>query len=255
MANVIVGVFKEAAAAAADAALYPLGVMSAAAEERLDQFLDGATPHRYDTPVVLCHGYGSAKSHWWGVRRALHRAGFSRVTAINYNSLVDDIGGLSARLASVVRSEARRCATGRVHLVGHSMGGVVIHHAVAFRGIADSVGVAATVASPHGGCPAAAIGLGPAAAQMRLGSAFLDRLEAAPTGDVEWVAYAAGFDLVVPPRRAALRLPGATNVTIPDVGHLSVMFDRALAADLARRLASYEDTTTTATPLRRRRIS
>ena len=99
-------------------------------------------------PVVLVHGYGGAKSQWFLVERALHRAGFGTVVTMEYDASRSDIPALADRLCRLVHELLAETGASRVHLVGHSLGGVIIRYAVTVAGLDPLVGAAVTVASP-----------------------------------------------------------------------------------------------------------
>lgn len=199
---------------------------------------------RLDTPVVLVHGYGAATSSWLVVRRSLRAAGFACVRTMEYRPLGADVPTLARRLVAQVRALLAETGAERVHLVGHSLGGVVIRYAVCVLGLDAATGTAITVASPHGGSHLARAGLGRIALQLRPGSALLRQIEAAARpGAARWVAYGAGADVVVPAPRAAIRpaVLRATNAVVPDEGHLSVLASPRLAAAIVAQLARSEE--------------
>ena len=116
------GHLREALATARCAGLYPFGLLEAA--------LSTGTPSGdvvHDTPVLLVHGYGHNRSGWFMLERALRRAGFTSVHTMNYVAWgAEGVPQLAGRVAA--RVEAIRTLTGadKVHLVGHSLGGVLI---------------------------------------------------------------------------------------------------------------------------------
>ena len=193
------------------------------------------------TPVILVHGYGGKKSHWFAVERGLRTAGFTSIHAMKYNALFSDIPMLARRLMHLVHDVQAETGAERVHLVGHSLGGVIIRYAVCVLGLDASVDVAITVASPHGGSPLAVLGRSVTARQLRKGSDVLRQIEeAAAPGSTRWVAYSSNLDAVVPATRAVIR-PAclrAENVMIPNQSHLSILVApqlvRAVVAQLSR---------------------
>src|SRR3989442_7032 len=70
----------------------------------------------------------------------------------------------------------RQSGAPRVHLVGHSLGGLVARWYVQESGGAKSVDHCITLGTPHRGTLAAYAGIGEAAVQMRPGSAVLKQL-------------------------------------------------------------------------------
>lgn len=119
-----------------------------------------------------------------------------------------------------------QAGTHHVHLIGHSLGGIVVRYAVQRLSLAAVVGTAATVAAPHRGTPVASLARGAVARALRPGSPFLQdlRRDAGDAG-VRWVAYSADRDLVVPPDSARLDGHGCSALDVPvyGVGHLGIL--------------------------------
>lgn len=229
---------------------YPAGILDAAI-----RCGDGTGDECHDTPVVLVHGYGHNRSGWFVVEQALRKAGFHRITTLNYNPLRHDVPEIAARLKDHV--DLVRSVTGseRVHVIGHSLGGIVLRWYVQELGGDACVGTAATIATPHEGTVSARLiaPLGHAAKQLLPGSAVIRRLdEGAALSPVRWVAYYSNIDLLVQPSRSArLDHPAldAANVLVKDHGHLSILLSRHMATSLIEQL---EDTgARTLVPLRR----
>src|SRR5439155_5759941 len=123
------------------------------------------------------HGYGANKSNWFFVDRELRSAGFERIHALNYNPLTAGIPDIAARATQRARELMDHFGTDRIHIVGHSLGGIVGRYAVQLGGL-EGVEVCITIGSPHHGTPMARFGLGVTARQLRPGSDVLRRLSA-----------------------------------------------------------------------------
>lgn len=239
------GILKESLAILGHTAAYPLSVV----DSHLTR-VEGVDPSPDVPPVVLVHGYGARPIHWLVPYRALAAAGVGEVSRIQYDAWSSDIPELSARLVDHVEEIASRTGHERVHLVGHSLGGVVMRHAIEVLGLAPVVDTAITVGSPHGGTPWADLArFGPrhealrTISQLRTGSPLLRRIEQAArrnvgAHDVRWVAFYANTDWVVPARSAQIRTEGAENVLMRDEGHLSPLLSREVASEVASRLAA-----------------
>jgi triacylglycerol lipase len=194
-----------------------------------------------ETPVVLVHGYGSSTASWFRVESSLRSAGFRTVRAMAHHPLARDIPSVATRLVRLTNSLAAATGTARVHLVGHSLGGLIIRYAVCLLGLDPVVDTAITVATPHRGSRLAWLGLGTAAGQARPDSSVLRRIHAAdPPAQTRWVAYYSNSDLLVPALSARISfgdLP-AENVLVTNETHMSILFSPRLARDISNRLAA-----------------
>lgn len=236
---------REMASTMLAAAIYPLG------------WLDGGPGGRVRTPqgprrmlgnpVLLVHGYLSNKSNWYRVERGLRTAGFSEIHALNYSSRRADLDALSKDCVERAREVMAATGSSRIHLIGHSLGGLVIRDAVSRGGLHEAASVA-TVATPHGGCDIARAGRMTARGnligqQLHPGSDYLRRLwaAAAPT-DTRYLAYYSNLDLLVAGHRAKIIEPelAATNVLVKDHGHLSIILSRRLTDSLSSELVAVE---------------
>jgi triacylglycerol lipase len=182
------------------------------------------------TPVVLVHGYGGNPSSWLPLERRLSREGFQHVHTLTYDVLTTTVPDIARALVARCAAAAEEAGTERVHVLGHSRGGIVLRCAVARWGLASRLSTAVTVAAPHRGTRAAVLGPGNVAASLRPGSVLLEDLRRETwNSELPWVACSADGDLVVPPGSARLEgdVPGARDVLGPGVGHLGVL--RALA--------------------------
>jgi pimeloyl-ACP methyl ester carboxylesterase len=212
------------------------------------------------TPVVLVHGYGGNRAHWLPLEGALRQAGFVNVHPAAYHSVRTTLGGIAETLRTSCHEAMEAAGSDHLHLVGHSLGGVLVRYVVQRLGLAADVRTAVTVAAPHRGTPLARLGWDPVARALRPGSPVLQALDrSASAGSVQWVTYYSDSDLVVRPGSARLDQPGlhALNVPVPDVGHLGILRAPEFLRSVPRLLLAAERptatragaTTLTATPV------
>jgi hypothetical protein len=203
------------------------------------------------TPIVLIHGWVDNRSVFTLLRRALQRRGFGRVVTMNYNVLTNDVPRAAARLEVLVEQLCEETGYEQVHVVGHSMGGLVARYYVQRRGGDARVHTLATLGSPHNGTRAAHLMLGRAVKDLRVGSAIIRELaEPAPHCRTRFVAFWSDLDeLVVPKRSAQIHHPdlSARNVFVRGTGHLSLPIDRRVVHELVTTLAQLESDGTTIT--------
>jgi pimeloyl-ACP methyl ester carboxylesterase len=193
-------------------------------------------------PVVLVHGYAGTEAVWSVASRALRDAGFGYVVSLRYNSFAADPVHIAAELTRVALQVADAARAPGVHLVGHSLGGVLVRRAVADSpALAALAATAVTIASPHRGAPLARIAPGRCARMMRAASAP----RPGPNGltrHVRWLAYYSDTDRMVPSSSARLDdvADRVTNLLIPNCGHLTICRDTRLVRSLVSELIRTE---------------
>jgi triacylglycerol lipase len=190
-------------------------------------------------PVVLVHGYGGTDACWSTVRPALAAAGFGHVVVLRYGSVTTHPGAVAAELARLALDALALSGAPGVHLVGHSLGGLLVRSAVdTYAELAASVVSAVTISTPHGGVPLARIAPGTCARLMHR----RERPATALSPRARWLAYYSDRDRVVSPESARLDDPGhrARNRLIPGCGHLTICHDPSLARSLVTDLMAAE---------------
>lgn len=229
------------------AAIYPLGWLDRGPGGRV-RSPRSASVTAVPTPVLLVHGYLANKSNWYAVERELRGAGFGQVHAMNYRSRHADIGVLAQDCVDRAREVMAATGTDRIHLVGHSLGGLVIRQAVQLGGLHEAASVV-TVATPHGGVDIARLARFTGSnnligQQLKPGSPFLRTLweSSRAMPQTRFVAYYSNLDLLVPGHRAKMIEPDldAANILVKDHGHLSIVLSRQLTASVAEQLSVAE---------------
>jgi len=203
-------------------------------------------------PVLLVHGYAASESVWTPLRRALAEGGFGHIVSLTYNSFATDPEAVSAELTHQALRALTATGAPRVHLVGHSLGGLIVRCALArSAALSSQAASAVTIASPHGGACLARIAPGRCARIMRPGpSSCLPAVHA--LRPIRWLAYYSDGDHVVPPASARLDDPrfGAANLLIPGCGHLTFCRDTRLIRSLVPELIRTETFAGRAAPTR-----
>jgi pimeloyl-ACP methyl ester carboxylesterase len=104
-------------------------------------------------PVILVHGLWMTGLEFGVLRQRLQtRHGFD-VHVFAYPSMHGNVDEIVAELAELARERA--AGTGRVHLVGHSLGGAIMYRALEQRGMRELPGNAVLLGSPLNGSRAA----------------------------------------------------------------------------------------------------
>jgi triacylglycerol lipase len=181
------------------------------------------------------HGLGGTKSSWYFVERALAAKGLT-VGAITYASLGTSVERIADRVAVEVERMLAKTGADKVHLIGHSLGGVVIAQAIASGRLAGKVDTVVTLGAPFGGSPwAHLVPFGAVVRALRGGSPLLRRLASAPIPEgVRWLAITATLDVVVPGARSVPAQAEVETVTIGGIGHLGML----LSPQVVRRIVA-----------------
>ena len=251
------GVAVEAGWVAAHLVMYPLGLFSdlpARPARRHD--LDGLSPQQRGlvhyavdaagTPIMLVHGIVDNHSIFTVMERALRRRGFTDLSSFDYGLLTTDVRRAADDLAEAIERLAAESGYDRVHLIGHSLGGLISRYYVQRRGGHRRVHTLVTLGTPHHGTVLAQVGRAwPLIRQLAPGSEVIRELaEPAPGCDTRFVAFYSDIDhLIVPKRNARLDHPdlNARNVAVRGVGHLSMPNNAGIAFEIAGVLRDLDD--------------
>jgi triacylglycerol lipase len=249
---------------AAHAALYPLGVVKERAVTRGGERRDlaGLSPQQRGlvvgdveasgTPILLVHGMVDNRSIFTVLRRGLRRRGFRRVLAINYSPLTSDVRLAATNLATRVEEICAETGFERIHLIGHSMGGLVARYYVQRLDGDARVHTLVTLGTPHGGTQAARLIPHRLARQLRPDSELVAELcEPAPGCTTRFVAVWSDLDQMMVPKRAArIDHPDldARNVLVRGVGHMSLPIHRGTVHEIGLMLAQLDPHGGTVTP-------
>lgn len=191
-------------------------------------------------PVLLVHGYAGTEHMWHPLRAALVDAGFEHVIALRYNTFRADIHRVADWLVDQAHRTMGACGADGVHLIGHSLGGLVIRDAVQSRGLGDRARTAVTLATPHHGSPLARFVPGPCARQMHPGSTFLRALASRyHPGSTRWVDIEGTTDRVI----ATGPVPTAADLVRFRhlAGHRSITRHPDVVARIVHELADVDD--------------
>jgi triacylglycerol esterase/lipase EstA (alpha/beta hydrolase family) len=216
---------------------YPLGIVPLPVRE------NGRTASSqkvHQTPVVLVHGYFHNRSGFDVMSRELRARGFRWVHGMNYNPIRSSVPDLAERFAVTVRDVMEVSGAPRVHVVGHSLGGVIARWFVQELGGDEVVDTCVTIGTPHHGTYPAYLGFGPAARDMRPGSGVVKRLEERfrRFSHVRFVNLYSDLDvLIVPPSSGVLpERPNVHNHLIEDLGHTSLLLSPVLVEEVCDHL-------------------
>jgi hypothetical protein len=247
----LTGGLTELAWVGAHVLLYPLGTRTE--QLRPDwRFRPGAQPPAVRAlfagdplaariPVLLVHGLVDNRSVFAVMRRSLRRRGFSSVCSWNYSPLLGDVAQGARDLAEHIETICQETGHERVHVVGHSLGGLMARYLVQRLGGDRRIESLVTLGTPHQGSVWAHVVPTPLVRQLRPGSELLQELEQPAPGCATRITaiYSDIDQMVVPTSSGRCDHPDldARNVPVRGVGHLSLPIHRGVLDEVAATLA------------------
>jgi hypothetical protein len=186
--------------------------------------------------VFLLHGVLATAGVFELLERRLRQSGIEHVASFSYHPL--------RSVESLARELAAACdpmpARARIHLVGHSLGGVVSQYYVRLLGGAARVTQTISLASPFRGTtlldsvPSSLGRIAPITRELAPGSPLLSRLLEGAEG-IPHTSLVAAQDQLVTPVESAI-FPWGESITIEGVGHNALLFDEGAARLVAARV-------------------
>jgi triacylglycerol lipase len=256
------GAAIEVAWVAAHAALYPLGALTERARPERSHDLSSLSPvqrglligdiEAAGTPILMVHGMVDNRSIFTVLRRSLHRRGFHRVLTLNYSVRTGDVREAAERLSAHVEGICADTGFERIHVIGHSMGGLIARYYVQCLGGDERVHTLVTLGSPHGGTATAYLVPHRLGRQLRPGSDVVNELAApAPDCRTRFLAVWSDLDQMIVPKANA-RIDhaelAAHNVLVRGVGHMSLPIHRRAVHVISTTLAQLDADGATLTP-------
>ena len=256
----LTGGITELALVGAHVLMYPLGtrteVLRPDASRRpapappSARALFAADPLAARVPVLLVHGLVDNRSIFTAMRRGLRRRGFASVCTWNYSPMLGDAARGAADLGREIERICAQTGHDRVHVVGHSLGGLIARYHLQRQDGTRRVQSLVTLGTPHQGSLLAHLLPTPLVRQLRPGSPLLRELaEPAPGWSTPVTAIYSDLDqLVLPTNAARCEHPdlAARNVLVRGVGHMSLPFSRSVVDEVAATLAGLRGRTAAA---------
>ena len=178
-------------------------------------------------PVLFLHGLFLNRSCWLITKLRLRLAGFTNLHTINLSPL-SDIETLTEKVALKVDSLRHACKCEKVHLVGHSMGGVIARNYIQIRGGANKVEQCVIFGSPNKGSKLAPFAVTKLAEAVMPKCEFLENLNR--KGFPKKVAVTNIFsrhdNMVIPYDNSILKK--VNDVKLAGVGHNTLIYDNTV---------------------------
>src|SRR5882757_3414007 len=186
-------------------AMYPLGLVGGSGNRAERLTLSGLTPAQRSllvgdvraagTPILLAHGIIDNHTVFALMRRQLLRRGFTRIQTFSYSPLTLDVRRTAERLGEEIEALCEESGSEQIHVVGHSLGGLIARYYVQRLGGDRRVHTCVTMGTPHQGTMAARLLPWPLVKQVRPDSDLMAELaEPAPGCQTRFIAFYSDVD-------------------------------------------------------------
>ena len=196
-------------------------------------------------PVILVHGLACNRGYWSWFRRQLELRGYGTFT-LDCTPWYARIDSFVPQLSHAIDEVLAATSSQQVIVIGHSMGGLVTRAYLARIGC-EKVAHVITLGTPHQGTWMARFGYAPNIHEMATASAWLASLRAreqqrGPNPYAKFTCLFSYHDNLVTPQRNAT-LPGACEIALSGIGHVSLAMSTAVLDAVAEALAEVNRTT------------
>lgn len=197
-------------------------------------------------PTLLVHGLYHNTSAWQLFRRRLASAGLPLTRAFGYSSFGPAYADIAQELAGEIRAMAAQSPTGRILLVGHSLGGLLIRSACAEAGVCALVAGIVTLGTPHRGSTLAGrLAVGRLGRSLDRSGAALVSLEGRAQCPTPALSLFTPVDGMVQPLSGSLLTPeqelsGWREACVGAVSHVGLLFHARTASLAAEFLLARE---------------
>lgn len=190
-----------------------------------------------DDVIVMVHGFFASAGVWRPMKRALAYGTGASVASFSHAPGVG-IDRIARSLARLVERIPTYC---RVHLIGHSLGGLVARHYVQELGGHTRVSQTISLGSPFGGTSRAHPFPFLVGRDLSHRSPLLARLrERAHEHDVPHTSFVGDGDLMVVPAESAV-FPRGDVVVLSNCGHNTLLFHRESIAQVVDRVRAVQE--------------
>jgi triacylglycerol lipase len=183
-------------------------------------------------PILFVHGWNGSASNWSTMISRFEKDGYpkSYLSAYTYNSSTSNKTLAETEVKSHVESLLKATGATKVDIVAHSMGSLNSRWYVKFvAGGQEKVDDWVSLGGPNHGTEVANICFGTTCNEMKIGSTFLNELNAGDEtpGTVNYGTWWSPCDEFINPDESVI-LSGATNTKTACMSHLSLVSDETV---------------------------
>ncbi|MDP2342624.1 MAG: alpha/beta fold hydrolase [Deltaproteobacteria bacterium] len=204
-------VLREVLGSVAHGVLYPFGYLPRRHQPLRAKDID---------TVVFVHGLAANRACLFPLQLWLSRAGYGRQLSFNYSTS----GSVEKMALHLKREIDDNVRGGRIHVVAHSLGGLVTRYYVQALDGDRRVSAVVTLGTPHGGTYPSVYAPSAMLQQLRPDGAFLKHLTSLPPpAHTRFTSIGARSDHLVVPSEHAFAPFGERVPLFEDLGHSTLL--------------------------------
>ena len=199
------------------------------------------------TPILLVHGWGTSGHSLAFIHFLLKQRGWKNIYCFSHTPLLTPADKLAGEVARKIEEVVRETGAEKIHIIGHSMGGILTRYAIKHLEVGKHIDTVITLGSPHMGSRVAGIVPMQKGNIVQLGyqSEFMKELAEGgmmPGGDdIRWVSIYSEMDnFVLPQVSAHLEGDRAVNLHLNYHGHIALLYSPTVVNMIARNLRARE---------------
>jgi triacylglycerol lipase len=183
-------------------------------------------------PILFVHGWSGSASNWSTMIGRFEKDGYpkSYLSAYSYNTSQSNKVDAEKEVKSHVESLEKATGASKVDIIAHSMGSLNTRWYIKFvSGGEANVDDWVSLGGPNHGTETANLCFSTACTEMRIGSTFLEELNAGDEtpGAVNYGTWWSPCDEFINPD-SSVPLSGATNTETACISHLSLLTDETV---------------------------
>lgn len=185
--------------------------------------------------VVLVHGLFHNPSGWIVFRRRLLARGYT-VACFSYASWGTDMARVEARLARYLQDIFESCPDRPIHLVGHSLGGLLLRGVLGATDVPAQVQTLVTLGTPFGGSKLSTFAFNSLGHDLQYDGPLIRDMACRPfPAHVRLLALRAPADNMVLPNAAlGCNVAGCTERLTAHTSHLGMLYSRPVFHEVAQ---------------------
>lgn len=196
------------------------------------------------SPVFFVHGIFHNASALYLLEKKCKRHGFQNVHTLKLWKSLQSLHHMAQQLHEEVEqvflNHRQHKTNGKIRLVGHSLGGMVVRTALLNEEFASMIDKTIFLSTPHQGSKLYELPFPPCLKDLGQDSSLLKRLKTEPLpGGIEYWNLRGRLDVVVPGKRTLL--PGVPNLIFDDIGHAGLLSNPKVANCLITLLEDISD--------------